>query len=57
MNAALAIRAATPADDDAIWAILQPTFRAGETYPHPRDVSRTDALDYWRNAGHAVFVA
>ena len=57
MNAALAIRAATPADDDAIWAILQPTFRAGETYPQPRDVSRTDALDYWRSAGHAVFVA
>src|SRR5665213_4563371 len=41
----------------AIWAILQPTFRAGETYPIPRDVSRTDALAYWRSAGHAVFVA
>jgi ribosomal protein S18 acetylase RimI-like enzyme len=57
MNAALAIRAATPADDDAIWRILEPTFRAGETYPIPRDVSRTDALAYWRSAGHAVFVA
>jgi ribosomal protein S18 acetylase RimI-like enzyme len=57
MNAALAIRAATPADDDAIWRILEPTFRAGETYPTPRDVSRADALAYWRSAGHAVFVA
>jgi ribosomal protein S18 acetylase RimI-like enzyme len=57
MNAALAIRPATPADDDAIWRILEPTFRAGETYPIPRDVSRTDALAYWRNPGHAVFVA
>ena len=57
MNAALVIRAATPADDDAIWRILEPTFRAGETYPIPRDVSRTDALAYWRSAGHAVFVA
>jgi len=57
MNAALAIRPATPADDDAIWRILEPTFRAGETYPIPRDVSRTDALAYWRSAGHAVFVA
>jgi ribosomal protein S18 acetylase RimI-like enzyme len=57
MNAALAIRAATPADDDAIWRILEPTFRPGETYPTPRDVSRADALAYWRSAGHAVFVA
>jgi ribosomal protein S18 acetylase RimI-like enzyme len=57
MNTALAIRAATPADGDAIWRILEPTFRAGETYPIPRDVSRTDALAYWRSAGHAVFVA
>jgi ribosomal protein S18 acetylase RimI-like enzyme len=57
MNPAPAIRPATPADDDAIWRILEPTFRAGETYPIPRDVSRADALAYWRNAGHAVFVA
>jgi len=53
----LAIRPATPEDDDAIWAILEPTFRAGETYPIPRDVTRAEALSYWRNAGHAVFVA
>ncbi len=51
------IRPATPADDDAIWAILEPTFRAGETYPIPRDVSRADALAYWRSPGHTVFVA
>jgi ribosomal protein S18 acetylase RimI-like enzyme len=57
MNPAPAIWPATPADDDAIWRILEPTFRAGETYPIPRDVSRTDALAYWRSAGHAVFVA
>jgi len=40
------IRPALPSDDDAIWAILEPTFRAGETYPIPRDVSRADALAY-----------
>ena len=51
------IRPAAPADDDAIWAILEPTFRAGETYPIPRDISRADALAYWRSPGHAVFVA
>ena len=51
------IRAAAAGDDDAIWAILEPTFRAGETYPIPREVSRTDALGYWRAPGNAVFVA
>ncbi len=51
------VRPATPEDDDAIWRILEPTFRAGETYPIPRDVSRADALAYWHTPGHAVFVA
>ena len=46
-----------PPTTTPIWRILEPTFRAGETYPIPRDVSRTDALAYWRSAGHAVFVA
>ena len=57
MSPAPTIRPATPADDDAIWAILEPTFRAGETYPIPRDISRADALAYWYTTGHAVFVA
>jgi ribosomal protein S18 acetylase RimI-like enzyme len=57
MTAAPAIRPATPSDDDAIWRILEPTFRAGETYPIPRDVSRAEALAYWRTPGHEVFVA
>jgi len=50
------IRPATT-DDDAIWAILEPTFRSGETYPIPRDIPRTEALAYWHSPGHAVFVA
>src|SRR5471032_1275832 len=57
MDATLTIRAATIADDDAIWAILEPTFRAGETYPLPRDISRAEALAYWRSTGHSVFAA
>jgi len=51
------IRPSEPRDDDAIWRILEPTFRAGETYPLPRDISRNDALAYWRSQGHSVFVA
>lgn len=51
------IRPATASDDDAIWRILEPTFRAGETYPIPRDITRGEALAYWRSPGHSVFVA
>ncbi len=51
------IRPARPEDDDRLWAILEPTFRAGETYPIPRDIDRAGALGYWRTPGHSVFVA
>jgi ribosomal protein S18 acetylase RimI-like enzyme len=57
MSPPLTIRPAMPADDAAIWAILEPVFRAGETYPIPRDVSRADALAYWHTRGHSVYVA
>jgi L-amino acid N-acyltransferase YncA len=51
------IRAATPHDNDAIWAILEPTIRAGETYTLPTDLQRHEALAHWFMAGHDVFVA
>jgi ribosomal protein S18 acetylase RimI-like enzyme len=57
MEATPTIRPANAADDPAIWRILEPTFRAGETYPIPRDISRAGALAYWRTPGHTVFVA
>jgi ribosomal protein S18 acetylase RimI-like enzyme len=57
MNPEFTIRPALPADDDAIWAILEPVFRAGETYPIPRDITRAEALAYWRSPGHTAFVA
>ena len=57
MSQSIVIHPAAPADDDAIWAILEPTFQAGETYPIPRDISCADALAYWRNPAHEVFVA
>ena len=43
----IAIRPARPADDDGLWAILEPVIRAGETYPLPRDMTRAEALAYW----------
>ncbi len=51
------IRSATDADRDAIWTIMEPVLRAGETYTLPDDWSRDAALDYWFAAPHQVFVA
>ncbi len=49
--------AALSADADFVWAILEPTIRAGETYALPREMSREEALDYWFAPRHEVFVA
>ena len=51
------IRPASDTDRPAIWAVIEPVFRAGETYPLPRDISETDGLAYWFTSGHEVFVA
>ncbi|HKW56638.1 MAG TPA: N-acetyltransferase [Candidatus Acidoferrum sp.] len=50
------IRSATSGDHDAIWKVLEPVIRAGETYTQPRDMTREEALAYWFFPGHAVFV-
>ncbi len=50
------IREAKAADVEAIWEILAPVFRAGETYTVPREIEREDALAYWRSDPHEVFV-
>ena len=51
------IRPATSADASAIWAILEPVIRAGETYALDRDMSEADALAYWFGADKETFVA
>ena len=56
MHPPLLIRAASAADQDAIWAILEPIIRAGETFALPRDVGEADAVAYWMAPGRAVFV-
>lgn len=53
----LIIRLATPADAEAVWSIVEPILRAGETYALPRDWSRSDALALWFSTDHEVFVA
>ena len=51
------IRFAREDDADAIWSIIGPTIRAGETYALPRDMSREAALAYWLAADRETFVA
>ena len=57
MSDGILIRTATAKDSDAIWEILEPVLRAGETYALPREMNREDALAYWFSPGHEVFVA
>jgi ribosomal protein S18 acetylase RimI-like enzyme len=51
------IRIAAAADDDAIWGIMEPILRAGETYTLPREMDKESALAYWFSTEHEVFVA
>ncbi len=50
------IRPAHPNDADAIWRILEPIIRAGETYTLARETTRTQALAYWLSPDHECFV-
>lgn len=51
------IRAASERDRDAIWAIIGPTIRAGETYALDPDLGEADALAYWMGPDRETFVA
>jgi L-amino acid N-acyltransferase YncA len=51
------VRPASLSDANAIWTILEPTIRAGETYTLPRTMDRQQALDYWFSTDNTVFVA
>jgi ribosomal protein S18 acetylase RimI-like enzyme len=53
----LTIRRATAGDHAAIWAVLEPVIREGETFALPRDMARDAALAFWAAPGNDVFVA
>lgn len=52
----MAIRPATKRDRDAIWEILEPMIRRGDTYTLPRDMSKEQALEYWFAPEKETFV-
>jgi ribosomal protein S18 acetylase RimI-like enzyme len=51
------IRPAERRDEDAIWSVIGPTIRAGETYTLNRDLTREEALAYWLGPDKETFVA
>jgi len=51
------IRLAADGDMNAIWAIMEPIIRAGETYALPPAMDKADALAYWFSPEREVFVA
>jgi ribosomal protein S18 acetylase RimI-like enzyme len=57
MSSTLTIRPARKDDEAAIWAIVGPAIRAGETYTLPPDMSERAALDYWMGPDRETFVA
>jgi len=52
----LLIRPAIEGDQEAIWAILEPMIRRGDTYTLPRDMTRLQAIEFWFAPGHEAFV-
>ncbi len=53
----VAIRLIESADWPSVWAIIEPTFRAGETCAFPPDISEPEAQRVWVNAPLATYVA
>jgi GNAT superfamily N-acetyltransferase len=51
------IRLATTEDRPAIWGILSPVFRAGETYTVPPTIDEADGIAFWCAHDHETFVA
>ena len=51
------IRLARPADRPAIWQIIGPTIRAGETYALDTAMTEDEALAYWLGPDRETFVA
>ncbi|RDC73797.1 N-acetyltransferase [Rhodovulum sp. 12E13] len=53
----LTIRPVTRGDDEALWALLEPAFRAADTYAIEPDIGRDEALNYWTAPPNAAFLA
>ena len=52
----MTIRQANDDDKDAIWAILEPMIRRGDSYTLPREMTKAQALEYWFALENETFV-
>ncbi|TQM93218.1 acetyltransferase (GNAT) family protein [Roseinatronobacter monicus] len=57
VNDSIHIRPIKDAEYPSLWAMLEPVFRAGDTYAIDPAISRADALDWWCKGTHRAFVA
>jgi len=53
----LTIQSFTEEHWPAVWAILEPAFRSGETYVYPTDISEEEAHRSWIEIPAATFIA
>jgi RimJ/RimL family protein N-acetyltransferase len=53
----LSIRPFESDDWQALWRILEPVLRAGETYPYSPDITEDEARRIWIDVPKATFVA
>lgn len=53
----LTIRASKDADWPAVWRLLEPVFRAGDTYSVPADITAQEARQMWLDTPNATYVA
>ncbi len=57
MTGDVVVRAFVDADWPATWALLEPVFRAGDTYTYAHDIDEASARRAWIDAPQATFVA
>ena len=53
----ITIQTLTPSDWPSLWAMIEPVFRAGETYPFSPEISELDAHKVWVDAPTETYVA
>jgi L-amino acid N-acyltransferase YncA len=51
------IRPFQESDWPGVWHFIKPVFRAGETYPYPRDISEEEAHKQWVSIPKETYVA
>ena len=57
MAADIEIRLARPRDAEEIWRLFRDVVAEGETYPHPPETSREEAVAYWLETPTVTYVA